>query len=195
MNITGPDVDELIRTRRSVFSQFYTGERVDDKIVEQMLLNASWAPTHKLTQPWRFLIFTGDGLKKFAEVQAEVYKTVTTADGSFREDKYQSLLTKPLLSSHIIAVALRRDPKNSVPEIEEAGAVFCAIENMYLTAAAYGIGCYLSTGGITYFEEAKEAFDLAAEDRLIGFMHIGMPKEMEYKSKRTPVEEFTQWIR
>jgi nitroreductase len=195
MNITGPDVDELIRTRRSVFSQFYTGERVDDRIVEQMLLNASWAPTHKLTQPWRFLVFTGDGLKKFAEVQAEVYKTVTTADGTFRDDKYQSLLTKPLLSSHIIAVAMRRDPKNSVPEIEEAGAVFCAIENMYLTATAYGIGCYLSTGGITYFEEAKEAFDLAAEDRLIGFMHIGMPKEIEYKSKRTPVEEFTQWIR
>jgi nitroreductase len=195
MNITGPQVDELIRTRRSVFSQFYTGERVDDKIVEQMLLNASWAPTHKLTQPWRFLVFTGDGLKKFADVQAEVYKTVTTADGSFRDDKYQNLLTKPLLSSHIIAVAMRRDPKNSVPEIEEAGAVFCAIQNMYLTATAYGIGCYLSTGGITYFEEAKEAFDLAAEDRLIGFVHIGMPKEMEYKSKRTPVEEFTQWIR
>jgi nitroreductase len=195
MNITGPQVDELIRTRRSVFSQFYTGERVDDKIVEQMLLNASWAPTHKLTQPWRFLVFTGDGLKKFAGVQAEVYKTVTTADGSFRDDKYQNLLTKPLLSSHIIAIAMRRDPKNSVPEIEEAGAVFCAIENMYLTATAYGIGCYLSTGGITYFEEAKHAFDLAAEDRLIGFMHIGMPKAMEYKSKRTPVEEFTQWIR
>jgi nitroreductase len=195
MNITGPQVDELIRTRRSVFSQFYTGERVEDKIVEQMLLNASWAPTHKLTQPWRFLVFTGEGLKKFADVQAEVYKTVATADGSFREDKYQNLLTKPLLSSHIIAVAMRRDPKQSVPEIEEAGAVFCAIQNMYLTATAYSIGCYLSTGGITYFEEAKEAFDLSAEDRLIGFMHIGMPKEMEYKSKRTPVEEFTQWIR
>jgi nitroreductase len=195
MNITGPQVDELIRTRRSVFSQFYTGERVEDKIVEQMLLNASWAPTHKLTQPWRFLVFTGDGLKKFAEVQAEVYKTVTTADGSFREDKYQNLLTKPLLSSHIIAIAMRRDPKQSVPEIEEAGAVFCAIQNMYLTATAYSIGCYLSTGGITYFEEAKQAFDLAVEDRLIGFIHIGMPKEMEYKSKRTPVEEFTQWIR
>jgi nitroreductase len=195
MNMTGPQFDELIRTRRSVFSQFYTGEQVDDKIVEQMLLNASWAPSHKLTQPWRFLVFTGEGLKKFAEVQAEVYKTVTTADGSFREDKYQSLLTKPLLSSHIIAVAMRRDPKQSVPEIEEAGAVFCAIENMYLTATAYGIGCYLSTGGITYFEEAKQAFDLSSEDRLIGFIHIGMPKAMEYKSKRTPVEEFTQWIR
>ena len=195
MKLSGEQVDELIRTRRSVFSQFYTGEIVDDSIVQQMLLNASWAPTHKLTQPWRFLVFTGEGLKKFAEVQSEVYKSVTTADGTFREDRYQNLLTKPLLSSHIIAVAMRRDSKNSVPEIEEAGAVFCAIQNMYLTATGYGIGCYLSTGGITYFEEAKKAFNLADDDRLIGFMHVGIPKPMEYKSKRTPVEEFSQWIR
>ncbi len=141
MKFSGEQVDELIRTRRSVFSQFYTGEIVDDSIVQQMLLNASWAPTHKLTQPWRFLVFTGEGLKKFAEVQSEVYKSVTTADGTFSEEKYQNLLTKPLLSSHIIAIAMRRDPKNSVPEIEEAGAVFCAIQNMYLTATGYGIGC------------------------------------------------------
>ena len=65
-----------------------------------------------------------------------------------------------MLSSHIIAVGVKRDPKKSVPEIEEIGAVFCAIQNMYLTATAYGVGAYLSTGGITYFEEAKTFFGL-----------------------------------
>ena len=66
-----------------------------------------------------------------------------------------------MLSSHIIAVGMKRDEKKSVPEVEEIGAVFCAIQNMYLTATAYGVGAYLSTGGITYFEEAKEFFGLA----------------------------------
>ncbi len=41
---------------------------------------------------------------------------------------------------------------------------------------AYGIAGYLSTGGITYFEESREAFGLGDNDVLIGFFHLGMPK-------------------
>lgn len=194
MTFDAAAVNDLIRKRRSVFPQFYTGEKVDDNIIRQMIVNASYAPTHKLTQPWRFVVFKGEGLKKFATAQAEVYKTVTERDGTFKEEKYQNLLNKPLLSSHIIAVCMKRDPKHSVPEIEESGAVFCAVQNMYLTATAYGVGCYLSTGGITYFEEAKPVFGLGPEDRLIGFVHVGVPKEVLVAGKRKPVEEFTEWV-
>jgi nitroreductase len=195
MSLSAADVNDLIQKRRSVFPQFYTGEIVDDTIIHQMLDNARWAPTHKLTEPWRFIVFTGDGIKQLAEAQAEVYKEVTTRTGSFKEDKYKSLLTKPLLSSHIIVVCMKRDAKKSVPEIEEAGAVFCAVENMYLTATAYGVGCYLSTGGITYFEEAKKVFELGPDDKLIGFMHVGVPKSISAGAKRKPVEEITEWVR
>lgn len=189
------EFNSLIATRRSVFPEFYTGEKVDDAIVNQMLINASWAPTHKLTQPWRFIVFTGDGIKQFAQTQAEVFKEVTQRDGSFKEEKYQKLLKKPLLSSHIIVVCMVRDPKRSVPEVEEIGAVYCAIENMYLTARAHNIGCYLSTGGITYFPEAKKVFGLEAEDRVIGFIHVGMPKEQPRAAQRVPVEQIAQWVR
>jgi nitroreductase len=192
--IQAKDVDELMRKRRSVFQNQYSGKQVDDRIVKQMLENANWAPTHKLTEPWRFIVYTGEGLKKLAQQQAEVYKKVTTADQSFKEDRYQNLLTKPMLSSHIIVVGMKRDEKKSLPEIEEIGAVFCAVENMYLTAAANGVGCYLSTGGVTYFEEAKEAFGLAKEDILIGFFHIGMPKEDLPDGRRKPVESKVQWV-
>jgi nitroreductase len=192
--MTPDDVNKLLQNRRSVFQQTYTGEHVKDEIVRQMLINASWAPTHRLTQPWHFIVFTRGGLKKFAEGQAEIYKEVTLRDGSFREDRYQNLLTKPMQSSHIIAVCMKRDPKRSVPEIEEVGAVFCAVENIYVTATAYGVGCYLSTGGITYFEESKKLFDLENEDRLLGFIHVGMPKEIPAKGKRKPPEEFSVWF-
>jgi nitroreductase len=90
---------------------------------------------------------------------------------------------------------MKRDEKKSVPEIEEAGAVFCAIQNMYLTATAYGIGCYFSTGGITYFEEAKEFFGLGAEDRLVGFLHVGMPRRPAPQGRRKPVNEKVVWIK
>ena len=77
MNFNPELVNEVIESRRSVFQQDYSGEQVDDAIVIQMLKNANWAPTHKLTEPWRFVVFTGAGLLKLAEYQAGLYKKVT----------------------------------------------------------------------------------------------------------------------
>src|SRR5688572_21354368 len=142
MNVNPEWINEVIETRRSVFQQEYSGEQVSDVIVNQMLKNANWAPTHKLTEPWRFVVFTGDGLLKLARFQADLYKRVTTADNTYKEERYQNLLTKPMQSSHIIAIGMKRDLKKSVPEIEEIGAVFCAVQNMYLTATAYSVGAY-----------------------------------------------------
>src|SRR5687768_2115762 len=101
--------DALIKERRSVFPQDYTGEPVDQVIVKKILEAAMWAPSHKMTQPWRFVVFSGAGLKSLAEAQSDVYKKVTMADGTYKEERYQNLLTKPLLSSHIIAVLMKRD--------------------------------------------------------------------------------------
>lgn len=187
------DFNTLIKSRRSVFQNEYTGERVEDNIVKQMLENANWAPNHKLTEPWRFIVYTGDSLNTLAKLQADLYKAYTTADGSFKEERYQNMLVKPKLSSHIIVVGMHRDEKKSVPQVEEVGAVFCAVQNMYLTATAYGIGCYLSTGGITYFENAQKIFGWDDTVKLIGFMHIGVPKELKRQGNRNPLAEKLIW--
>lgn len=188
------EFNSLIQSRRSVFPKDYTGEKVGDSIIKAMIENANWAPTHKLTEPWRFIVYTGEGLKNLGKLQSSVYKRVTEADGTFKEERYQNLLTKPMQSSHIILIYMKRDEKKSVPEIEEAGAVFCAVQNMYLTATSLGVGCYLSTGGVTYFEESKSAFGLSAEDKIIGFMHVGIPKPgLELKGRRKPVEDKVVW--
>ena len=188
------EVNELIRKRRSVFQNQYSGARVDDAIVRQMITNATWAPNHKLTEPWHFIVYTGAGIQRLAQAQADLYKQVTEAKGTYKEVTYQNLLTKPALSSHIIVVGMKREEKKSLPEWEELGAVFCAVENMYLTATAYGVGCYLSTGGITNFEEAKALFGLGADDKLLGFLHVGMPKGELTDGRRRPVEEKMEWI-
>ena len=196
MNFDINQINQLIRQRRSTFpKQYDAGKHVDDNIIKQLLENANWAPTHKLTEPWRFVVFTGEGLKKLATFQGACYTTVTRADGTFREERYQGLITKPMQSSHIISIGMKRDEKKSVPDVEELGAVYCAVENMYLTATAYGVGCYLSSGGITYFEEAKEFFGLGKDDRLLGFLNIGMPKGSLHEGKRRPVEEKVRWVR
>ncbi len=192
--ILADTVNQLIHSRRSVFPKQYDGTRVDDAIIHQMLENARWAPTHKLTEPWHFVVFTKNGLNRLADFQSGCYKEVTTRDGSFREDKFASLKANPLQASHIIAVGMKRDDKRGVPEIEEIGAVFCAVQNMYLTATGYGVGCYFNTGGITFFEEAKPFFDLRPDDRLLGFFYVGTIKTPSLHSRRTAIELKSRWV-
>lgn len=192
---TGADLlNSIIQNRRSVFPyQFEAGRRVPDEMIRQILDNANRAPTHKKTEPWRFTVFAGEGLQHFSKLQAEIYTRF--AGDKFKPTKLQNLTDYPLMSSHVIAIGMKRNKENALPEIEEVIAIGCAVENIYLTVNAYELGGYLSTGGITYFEEAKPFFDLEPADKLIGFFYIGYPATVPAAlSKRQPVEYKTKWV-
>ena len=186
-------INHLIRNRRSIFPKMYTGEPVPKEVVEQMIENANWAPTHKFTEPWRFTVFYGEAVQQFAEFQSNLYKQRQLNTGEFDPSKYQKLKEKPLMAACVIAIGMRRDPETRIPEIEEIAAVSCAVQNMYLTATAYGVGCYWSTGGATFWEEAKPFFNLSTEDRLMGFLFVGMPGKVTPKGLRGAWQKKTDW--
>jgi nitroreductase len=188
------EVNSLIANRRSIYPNIYSGEIVDDSIIRQMLENANWAPTHGLTEPWRFVVFTGEGLKRLASFQSELYKQVSTASGTFDEKKFEKLASNPLKASHVIAIGMKRDDREKIPEIEEVESVACAVQNMYLTATAHGVGCYWGSGGVTYMEEAREFFGLGEKDKLLGFMYVGMPRIEWPTGRRNPIEEKVSWV-
>lgn len=188
------EINRLIRNRRShVPKQYAEGQKVDDAIVTQLLENATWAPSHGGTEPWRFVVFTGEGLQKLATFQAELYKE--EAGENFKEATYQNLLTNPLKASHVIALCLKRDPNKKFPEQEELCAVACAVQNMYLTTAAYGLGGYWTTGGVTYKKSAKEFFGLGEDDKLLGFFYLAHVAVPSPDGKRKPLAEKVAWVR
>lgn len=186
-------INQLIRTRRSVFTQqFEPSKVVPDEIIWQALENANWAPSHKLTEPWRFTVFTGPGLQKLAEQQAAIYKE--HAGPKFKQNKYEQMLVTPQMCSHVIAIGCKRHA-DQLPEMEEVAAVACAVQNMYLTFTAHeGIGCYWSTGGITFIQEAKSLFGLGADDLLMGFFYIGYVRVSSAPGTRKPVQEKVTWV-
>jgi nitroreductase len=192
-NITDASlVNHVIRNRRSVFTQqFEAGKAIPDELIWQLLENANWAPTHKLTEPWRFTVYSGEGLKILAEQQAAIYKEF--AGPKFKQGKHEQMQKVPLLCSHVIAVGMKRH--NDIPEMEEVAAVACAVQNMHLTATAYGIGGYWSTGGITFIEEAKALFNLGAEDKLMGFFYLGYIKVPSTSGKRGNVHDKVNWVK
>ena len=188
------EFNDLIKNRRSIFpKQFEPGKKVDDAIVTQILENATWAPSHGQTEPWRFVVFTGEGLQKLATFQAELYKK--EAGDNFKEATYQSLSANPLKASHVIALCMKRDPNKKFPEAEEVAALSCAVQNIYLSTTAYGIGGYWTTGGVTYKQSAKEFFGLNEDDKLMGFFYLAHVAVPSPAGKRKPVEEKVEWVK
>lgn len=188
------DFNEIVQKRRSVYPyQFEKNKIVPDEMIWQVLDNANRAPTHKLTQPWRFTVFSGEGLKTFSLLQTENYKKY--AGSNFKEKKLKNLTEYPLMSSHVIAVGMKRSVAIQIPEEEEIIAIGCAIENIYLSLTAYGLGGYLSTGSMGFMQEAKPEFDLETQDKLIGFFFIGYPANLSNPlSQRDPIDQKVKWI-
>jgi len=188
------EFNEIVQNRRSIYPyHFEKGVRIDDAVIWQILENANRAPTHKLTEPWRFTVYTGEGLTHFAKLQTEIYTRY--AGEKFKEKKLKNLAEYPLMSSHVVVVGMKRSISIQIPEAEEIIATACAIENIYLSLSAYGLGGYLSTGGITYLPEAKSYFQLGEADRLVGIFYIGRASSIAIPlSKRGPVTEKTIWI-
>lgn len=188
-------LNKLIAKRRSTWPlQYKAGAKIDDAIIQQMLENANWAPNHGSTEPWRFKVFTETGLERFANFQAKIYKEQTPAD-AFEKKRWKKLSTFPLLASHVIAIIMKRGKKEKIPKQEELLAVACAVQNMYLTAAAYKVGAYWSTGGTTYnrSQEVLDYFDLGEEDELLGFFYVGKIKTKTPKGRRKPIEDKVDW--
>ncbi|MCB0836236.1 MAG: nitroreductase [Bacteroidetes bacterium] len=164
-------VNQLIRSRRSIFPRQYTGEKIPREDVEIILENAHWAPNHGKTEPWLFKVFTGKGLEEFAQKHADLYRELTPPD-KFLENKYQKLQLNPLKSSHVIAICLNAGTNPKIPEMEEVAAVACAVQNMHLTATAMGLAAYWSSGGMTYHARMKDVLGLDENQKCLGFFYL-----------------------
>ena len=186
-------VNELIKSRRSTKPRCFNGKKIDDSIVWQILENANWAPTHGLTQPWRFRVYTDSGLQKLADFQANIYKQVTP-EKNFKPEKFERMKTNILKSSHVIVICMKRQKSEKILEIEEIEAVACSVQNMALTAQAYGICSFWGSGGITYSQELKEFLNLLPKDRCLGYLYLGYSDNPATRSHRDQIIDKVEWF-
>jgi nitroreductase len=182
---------QAIRNRRSVFPAQYTGEPIEREIIEQLLELANWAPTHKKTQPWRFKVIYGEGLKRLSAYMVDYYDENTPSE-EVSEIKRNKMRKNPLKAGAIIAIILSRDEAQRVPEWEELAAVSCAVENMWIAASAMGLGSFWSTPPAAL--HAKAFLNLESNERSLGFFYLGKIAQEVSDSDRDPVSDKTEWI-
>lgn len=190
------NINDVIRQRRSTWPlNFNQDRKIDKSVITEILDTAVWAPSHGLTQPWKFFVFQGDGVRTFFNKQKEIYLEITPPE-QVKESKLAKYDEKVSRVSHIIAVCMERDKKRKYPEIEEIVATACVIENIYLCMNDFGIAGYLSTGDICYTQQMKDYLGLGEEDKCLGFFQLGYAKEgiSRPDRKRIPATEKTVWI-
>ncbi|TDQ07066.1 nitroreductase family protein [Pedobacter metabolipauper] len=187
------DIDilsKIIKRRRSVFPASYTSEEVPVQIIKQIIESANYAPTHKLTQPWRFIVFRNEGKVKLATELARLYKETAPAH-LFLQKKYDSILEKAEQASCIITLNAQLHP-DKLPEWEEIAALACAVQNMALTAEALNVGAYWSSPGMV--ADLKDYLNLGEREKCFGLFYMGYHQENPREAARTPIEDKIKWI-
>ncbi len=184
---------ELIRHRRSVHPEKFSSADVDRSVIEEILTNATWAPTHGMTQPWRFVVYMNEGRNGLVQTIGRLYRAHTPEE-EFIQTKLERLESRVGGAPVIIAMAMRRTPDTKIPELEEFEAVACAGQNILLSATAAGLGVFWSSPKFIYAPEAAEAFGLEKDDQMVGLIYIGHPQGEWPTSRRKPLSDVVEWI-
>jgi len=186
----------IIRQRRSVKPALMDPEKpVDSALLDTLLENANWAPTHGLTEPWRFTVFTGSARQKLAGFLQGLYQVLTPAH-AFKKEKLEKFGRNPLLAPVVLAICMQRGNNSKIPELEEVEAVACAVQNLHLSASAAGLAGFWSTPPILSSAEMRAFLGLGDKDACLGLFYLGWPKEGEPlpESRRSPMKDKVTWF-
>ncbi|MBL7811091.1 MAG: nitroreductase [Bacteroidetes bacterium] len=175
-------LDDIIRFRRSHFPREFSGESVPDSLIHRMLENARWAPSHKLTMPWRFRVFAGEEKNALCAAMEQYYLQFTPAE-KFDQKKLDKIRTYPVKVSHIISIGMH--PGGAVPEWEELAATAMAVQNMWLTLTEEpNAAGYWTSGNGTGSDFMKQKTGLLADDKQLGFFLLGMVAQKRTHAER-----------
>ncbi|GAC1374598.1 MAG: nitroreductase [Aquirhabdus sp.] len=138
------------------------------------------APDHHRLQPWRFLTVQGDARIKMGEVLHQAL----VARGETDEEMFRKVRAQPLRAPLILVCVVHVQEHPKVPVQEQILSTGAAVENILLMIKALGYGAMWRTGAITGSPVVKQAFGLAEQDIIVGFVYIGsLSREMPVRER------------
>ncbi|HXR60465.1 MAG TPA: nitroreductase [Solirubrobacterales bacterium] len=167
------DVETAIRTRRT--HKAFGPEPLPREEIDELLELASWAPNHNLTVPWRFRIVGPQTLRRLKEVAGP--------EGAAKLERAPTLI--------VVSCVLGGDP---VEEEEDLHATAAASYIVLLAAHARGYAGYWRTPGILRTPEGCAAVGLGEEERFVGLLHLGHPRQQKPAPERPGAEHTTTYL-
>jgi nitroreductase len=181
----------IIKSRRSIKPVKMNGKKIPDEQVRELLKLANWAPTHGRTEPWRFIVYSGNKVKEFCHQHAELYKNYTPKE-KFEQANYDKLMHNGDLASHVILAIMQRGNSPKIPVLEEIAATAIAVQNI-CGATAAGIASFWSTGGMVHHPVMKDLLQLKEQDIVMSLLYLGYTNEKIEGKRQTEIEEKVMW--
>ena len=187
------EVTQAIQSRRSVGR--VKQDPVPRELVEKILESAVHAPNHKITEPWRFHVFTGKGRGELARARAELARILAETE---REEEELaagriSRERKKAFRAPVVIAVISRGGRDEVETLENYAACAAAVQNMQLTAHALGLATIWRTGLQAYHPYMREFFGLEAGDKIVAYLYLGYPDMEERPRRREPASSKTVW--
>lgn len=183
------DINEVIRARKSVYPLQFIDKPIPNEIIWELLENANHAPTHRLTEPWRFKVFKEEGKARLGAFLADKYKQITP---DYNPSKLEKIRGNAEKSGAMIAIILHRDPQERIPEWEEIAAVACAVENIWIGLRQYDLGGYWSSPALTKY--LGELVELKENESCIGFFYLGYCETNNRIVVKKSIKDKVEWI-
>ena len=177
---------DLLKTRRSIKPMELQGPGPLPAEIDTLITVASRVPDHGKLTPWRFIVFEGDARLKAGDKLAEVFR-VSKPDATADQIEFERkrLARAPL----VIAVVSRAAPHVKIPEWEQVLSAGAAATSLVFAAHALGYAASWLTEWYAYDRRALDALGLAANERIVGFVHIGRPSKPTEDRPRPSLSE------
>src|ERR671914_1607934 len=187
------DVIRAIETRQSMGR--VRQDPVPKELIERILESAVHAPNHRLTEPWRFHVFTGKGRGELARARAEVARIQAEAEGE--EEEFAagriSRERKKVFRAPVVIVVISKGGRDEVETLENYAACAAAVQNMQLTAHSLGLATIWRTGPVAYHPYMRDFFGLENGDKIVAYLYVGYPDVIERPRRREPASAKTIW--
>ncbi len=164
---------ELAEARRT--HKAFGAEPVARETLLELLSVAALAPTHHMTQPWRFRVLGPETLARLKEAAGE--------KEAAKLDRAPTLV--------LASAALSGD---LVQDEEDVCATAAAIQLVLLAATEAGLATYWRTPGILRTRPGREALGVPRGERVLGLVHLGPPEREPAPREREPVERFVEFL-
>lgn len=189
-------VAESIRQRRTI-KQFLS-QPVPRAVVQELIELAVFAPNHKLTEPWRFYVLDGPSRDQLGAIAAQITTEKIIASGgdmSTATRKGEEAAAAWRSVPTLLYVTSVRD-ENPELDLENYGAVCCALQNLALAAHATGIGTSWSSGAVAAAPALHELVGAGPNERMVGLMRVGYldPAIAPPPARRKSGATYTTWV-
>jgi nitroreductase len=167
------ELEQAIRTRRT--HKAYGGEPVARETLEELFELARWAPNHNLTNPWRFRVLGPQALARLKRAAGE--------EAAAKLDRAPTLVVASAVQSG--------DP---VQDEEDVCAAAVASYIVLLGAHARGLAGYWRTPAVLRTPEGRGAVAVGADERVLGLLHLGPPRQEREAPGRLPPADFATFL-